>query len=122
MSRAGFTFIATALLVLLAGQTALEAENPLKKKLPALDGLQSYGCEIKGPITMLDHSRPDNKTKHVWRVTFWAEHKNPYETSVARDWKIVYAYRDNRRKGFDDCDSFFKRMKKAKNIRFLASR
>ena len=122
MSKAGFTAAAIALLVLLTGHTALEAENPLEKKLPALAGLHRYGCEIQGPISMQDHSRPDNKKKLVWRVTFWAEHKSPYAKSAERDWKIVYAYRNNRRKGFNDCDSFFARVRKAGNARFLASR
>ncbi len=111
-----------AVSVLLGLVPSLNGKNALEKKLPSLDGLTSYGCEIKGPIARLDYSKPGNQKALVWRITFWAEHKSPHETTAQRDWQVLYAYRKNRRKGFDDCDSFLTRVRKAQNARYLASR
>ena len=113
---------ATVLVAGLGASPALPAENALDKKLPEFEGLQRYGCEVRGPMTQFDHSRPDLKTRLVWRVTFWAEHKSPYEEKVKRDWKLLYSYREKRRKGLDDCDAFLDRVRKAHEARYLASR
>lgn len=93
-----------------------KAGHPLDKKLPSLQGLHRYGCKIVGPVHLRDHRDPRQKTKVVWQVSFWAEHKTAWDREPRRDWNLLYSYRDKRRKGLDDCDRFLQRMQKVRRL------
>ncbi len=86
------------------------AAAQLDKKLPALDGLVRYGCAVKGPIQQVDHNDLAGRTRMVWSVTFWAEHKDLLTGKLSKDWKLLYAYRKKRIKGLKDCDKFMDRV------------
>ena len=99
-----------ALMLLFA---AIAKAEGLDKKLPALEGLSRYGCAVEGPILQLAHNDPSGRAQEVWSVTFWAEHKGVFAKKPRKDWKLLYAFRKQRRKGLTDCDKFLDRVKAA---------
>ena len=96
-----------------------KAEN-LDKKLPALDGLTTYGCSVRGPIRLLDHNDASGREREAWKVTFWAAHKSVFAKKSRKDWKLLYSFRKKRIKGLTDCDKFLDRVKAAK-LRYSAA-
>ncbi len=85
----------------------------LDKRLPSILGLVRHGCEVTGPISMLDRDSAITRYQDVWRVTFWASHKGLFDKKVTKDWQLLYAYRKTRLRGLMDCEKFMVRVKKA---------
>lgn len=68
---------------------------------------------MSGPVAMLNRNSPSGELHNVWQVTFWAEHKSPFDKKPRRDWRLIYAYRVKRKKGLNDCNKFMDRVTRA---------
>jgi hypothetical protein len=77
------------LVLLLFGMPA-----PTDPYIPALQGLQHFGCNIT-----------EFKTGY-WKLDLWAEHDGK------RDWIKFYSMRHSRDKVFDDCQHWIKKVNK----------